>query len=76
MTTSDPRVDRVWMNSRETADYLRLSMVTVHRHLAAGTLRSSQAVPNGRHLIRREWADDWAMTRPRLPRPIPSGRAR
>lgn len=73
---SDPRFERVWMTVRETAAYLRVSVVTVHRHLAAGTMRSSQGVPNGSHLITREWADDWAMNRRNLPQPrVADGRA-
>lgn len=72
----DERIERVWMTAREAAQYLRVSLVTVHRHLAAGTLRSSQAVPNGRHLIKRAWADEWAETRRGLPQPhVPDGRA-
>jgi len=74
-TVGDARVERVWMTSKETAAYLRVSLVTVHRHLAAGTMRSSQAVPNGRHLIRRDWADEWAINRRSLAQPrVPDGR--
>lgn len=62
--------DRVWMNTAQTADYLGVSVVTVKRHILSGALRSSQAVPGGRHLIHRDWADDWAMNRRNLPQPL------
>lgn len=67
MTATDPRVEHVWMTAKEVADYLRVSLGTVHRHLSAGTMQSSQATPNGRRFIRREWADEWGETRPSLP---------
>lgn len=73
---SDTRVDHVWLTPAEVADYARVSLVTVHRHLAAGTMRSRQTVPNGRRHIRREWAEEWADTRPALPTPIRRARAR
>lgn len=67
--------DRVWMSTAQTADYLGVSLVTVKRHILAGALRSSQAAPGGRHLIHRDWADDWAMNRRTRPQPeIPDGR--
>lgn len=65
--SADTRTEHVWMTAQEVADYLRVSLGTVHRHCAAETMRSVQSVPNGRRFIRREWADDWGEARPSLP---------
>lgn len=67
--------DRVWMSTRQVADYLGVSLSTIHRTILAGALRTSQAVPNGKHLIHRDWADAWAMNRRSRPQPeITDGR--
>lgn len=61
--TGDTRIDHVWMDSKETAAYLRLSWDRCRRLLAAGVIRSTQSVPGGRRLVHREWADEWVLNR-------------
>lgn len=59
--------DDVWFTTAEAARYVKRSEVTIRRHAAAGTLRSTSA-GRGRHRrYRREWLEQWAHEAPRLP---------
>jgi hypothetical protein len=61
--------DDVWMTTAQVVTYSKRSTVTVHRHAAAGTLRSASGGRGRRRLYRREWVDAWIERSPRLPTP-------
>jgi excisionase family DNA binding protein len=59
--------DHVWLTTKEASAYSKRSIVTIHRHAAAGTLQSTSG-GRGRHrLFRREWIDAWLEADQRLP---------
>lgn len=60
--------DDVWLTTQEAADYSKRSIVTVHRHAAAGTLRSTSGGRGRRRRYRREWVDEWVERAPHLPK--------
>lgn len=64
----DSNIGTQWMTTQEVAEYLRISVITVRRQLAAGLMRGSQGGPRGKHLIKREWADEWAENRGKVRR--------
>jgi excisionase family DNA binding protein len=67
MTAPTSLADRVWLDTSQAAEYVGRSTVTIRRHAAAGTLRSTSG-GRGRHRrYRKEWLDEWAEKAPRLP---------
>lgn len=59
--------EQAWFTTGEAAIYTRRATVTIRRHAAAETLRSTQAGRGRGRRYRREWLDEWLLSSPSLP---------
>lgn len=57
--TSSTDEPRVWLDSKQAAEYVGCSIKTIRYALEAGELRGAQITAKGRWRIRRTWVDEW-----------------
>lgn len=48
-----------WLDSRQAADYLRVSVSTIHRLTASRSIAFEQSSPGGRVFFKRSSLDAW-----------------
>jgi excisionase family DNA binding protein len=51
-----------WLDSREAADYLRMSKTTFEKHLYSGPIKIKSYLVGGKRLFKRSDVDRWVMT--------------
>lgn len=67
MTGPADIVEDTWLTTEEAASRAKCSTITIRRHAAAGTIRSTSAGRGRRRKYRPEWVDQWVENSPRLP---------